>query len=156
MTTSRKHLATWWNDAWTAGLWAAAWSKSINDLTPAQAAWQPRDVNGKARHSIWQHISHMIFWREDALRRLTDPTKPSEEALARLNFPTNPDATSPGASRAWEDTRARFKASQDAIAAKLAEASSDISRLQYMLPHDCYHFGQINLLRALQGLAPIE
>lgn len=156
MPTDRELLATWWNDAWTDGLWAAAWSKSIDDLSPAQAAWQTKDVNGKPRHSIWQHVMHMTFWREDSLRRLTDPTKPSAETLSRLNFPANPDAAAPTAARAWDDTRARFKASQQNIAGQLASPSSDGSRLHYMLPHDCYHFGQINLLRALQGLAPIE
>lgn len=146
--TDRELIANWWKDAWTDGLWAASWEKSIAGLTPAQAAWTPQ----AGRHSIWQIVSHMIFWREDALRRLTDPAKPTAEQLAQQNFPQITDLSQ----AAWNQTVARFAKSQQAIADVFAKDSTDISRLMYMIPHDCYHFGQINLLRAMQGFAPIE
>ena len=56
----RDELLKLWNDAWTEGLWAAAWGKAIDDLTPAQATWTP----APGRHSIWQIVNHVIFWRE--------------------------------------------------------------------------------------------
>jgi hypothetical protein len=42
------------------------------------------------------------------------------------------------------------------VAAALRDEKMPIDRLRYVLPHDCYHFGQINLLRAMLGLPPIE
>jgi len=137
----------WWNDAWTEGLWAAPWGKALEGLTPAQAAWVP----SPGRKSIWQHVAHMCFWREDALGRLEGKGKPTEAEVAAGNFPTTPRLDEAG----WATMRDRFRVSQERIAAALA-AGKDASRLQYMLPHDCYHMGQIALLRALQGLAPIE
>ena len=146
--TDRELIASWWNDAWSDGLWSASWQKSIDGLTHAQAAWTPH----AGRHSIWQIVQHMIFWREDALRRLTDSTKPTPEQLTQHNFPQITDISQ----AAWEQTVARFAKSQKAIAEAVSNSSMDISRLMYMIPHDCYHFGQINQLRAMQGFAPIE
>lgn len=152
MQTDRQLLASWWASAWSEGLWAAPWPKALEGLTPEQAAWQPRGPGDERRHSIWQHVLHMLFWREDALRRLTDAVPPTKELVASLNFPEVADVSQP----AWDATIARFKASHDRIARCFDSPDAGISRLAYMLPHDCYHFGQINLIRALMGFKPIE
>ncbi|MBI1190565.1 MAG: hypothetical protein GC200_07820 [Tepidisphaera sp.] len=143
-----------WNDAWAEGLWAASWQKSLEGLTATHAAWSPPSAPGvtTTRHNIWQHVLHLCFWREDALRRLTDPEKPSKEAVAAGNFPKVSDTSE----AAWAATKARFAKSQEAVAAALAKPGTDCSRLIYMLPHDCYHMGQINLIRAMLGLPAIE
>jgi len=143
-----------WDDAWNDGLWAAGWKKSLEGLTPQQAAWSPPSAPGVAgtRHSIWQHVLHMCFWREDALRRLTDPAPASKATLDANNFPIVSDISE----AAWAATKARLATSQQAIAAAVANPGTDCSRLIYMLPHDCYHMGQINLIRAMQGLPAIE
>src|SRR5437870_7844591 len=47
-----------WTSAWTGGLWAAPWSKALDDLTPQEAAWQPTSLKGEHRHSIWQIVNH--------------------------------------------------------------------------------------------------
>ncbi len=152
--TDRELVLDWWNDAWSEGLWAASWSKSLEGLTAAQAAWSPASAAGAGRqlHSIWQNVLHMVFWREDALARLAGGAKPTAEQLARLNFPVIADTSEP----AWEEARRRFADSQARIAAAFADGALSMERLKYMLPHDCYHFGQINHLRALLGLPPIE
>jgi hypothetical protein len=147
-------LASFWGDAWEEGLWAAGWRKSLEGLTAQQAAWTPPNAPGVSgtRHSIWQHALHLCFWREDALRRLTDPTKPAEGTVKDLNFPKVTDTSE----EAWAAARARFAQSQVNIAEALMVPGVDTSRLRYMLPHDCYHMGQINLIRAMLGLKPIE
>ncbi len=147
-------LATFWDNAWNEGVWAASWRKSLEGLTAQQAAWAPPSAAGVqgTRHSIWQIVLHVCFWREDAVRRLTDPSKPTEAALAAGNFPVVTDVSE----AAWSAAKARFEKSQMRIATALATAGTDTSRLMYMLPHDCYHFGQVNLIRAMLGLAPIE
>jgi hypothetical protein len=153
--TERELLQRWWKDAWSEGLWAASWSKSLEGLAAAQAAWSPPSATPAAasqRHSIWQIVMHMVFWREDALARLTGAPKPTPDQLARLNFPAITDVSEP----AWAAAKARFADSQTRIGAALADDSLSMDRLKYMLPHDCYHFGQINLIRAMLGLPPIE
>lgn len=40
--------------------------------------------------------------------------------------------------------------------AAIADAGHTLDRLQYVPYHDSYHVGQIMLLRALQGMKPIE
>lgn len=147
-------INTFWNDAWDDGLWAASWRKSLEGLSAAQAAWSPPSAPGVqgTRHSIWVNVLHMCFWREDALRRLTDPEKATPQAVAAGNFPTLSDTSQ----AAWSAAKARFAASQSHIKEALARPGTDISRLKYMLPHDCYHMGQINLIRAMLGLPAIE
>lgn len=144
----RSSLQKWWNDAWTEGLWAASWPAAVAGLTAAQAAWSP----GPGRHSIWQIVEHMMFWREDNLCRLAGGSKPTAEELASGNFPLIRDASE----SAWRDTVKRFEESQKRIAAALADPQNSLDRLAYLLPHDCYHIGQVMYLRAMQGLAPID
>lgn len=138
-----------WDDAWTEGLWTASWSKSVEDLTPAQAAWKP----APGRHSIWQIVEHMIFWREDTLERLlTGRGSLPDDELQRRNFPEPPETSK----AAWEAALARFRQSHERIAAAIRDPHARLDRIQYLLAHDSYHIGQINLLRALQGIRPIE
>jgi hypothetical protein len=154
LPTDQQLLGTFWNDAWKEGLWAASWNKSLEGLTAAQAAWHPPSAPGVTgeRHSIWQHVLHMCFWRERGIRLLTDPAKPTPEEIAAGNFPVVNDPSE----QAWAAAKSRFGASQERIAEVFAGPGADTSRLRFMLPHDCYHFGQINLIRAMLGLPAIE
>ena len=149
--TGRELVNRWWSEAWTEGLWAASWPKALEGLTPEQAAWRPPGVAGK-RHSIWQLVLHMVFWRESWLRRAATGQKPSEQELATCNFPEIKEVSQ----RAWDEALARFGSTQDRTAAALKELDPKNDPITYYLPHDCYHMGQIMYLRAMQGLAPIE
>lgn len=145
---NRNDLQKWWSDVWSEGLWTASWSKSLEGLTAREAAWKP----DPQRKSIWQIVHHMLFWREDALRRLKDSAAPSESDVARLNF-LEPSEIS---DTAWRATVERFHKSQRDIAAALADEGTRLDRLPYLLPHDLYHMGQIMYLRAMLGKPPIE
>ena len=147
-------LVSFWTDAWEGGLWAAGWRASLEGLTAEQAAWSPPNAPGVSgsRHSIWQNLLHMCFWREDALRRLTDPTPVDQAAVAAGNFPAVTDTSE----EAWAAAKARFTKTQSTILSALTTPGVDTSRLRYMIPHDCYHMGQINLIRAMLGLKAIE
>lgn len=147
----RKLIVQWWDEAWSEGLWAASWSKSLQGLTPKQAAWRPTGVKGK-RHSIWQIVLHMVFWRESWLRRAETGVRPTEDELKRLNFPEIDDVSK----AAWAGAIKRFEQSQKRVAKALRTLGPKGDPLTYFLPHDCYHFGQINMLRAMQGLKPID
>ncbi len=151
MPTDRELITKWWNDAWTEGLWAASWSKSLDGLTAAQAAWSPPGTLGK-RHSIWQLVLHMIFWRENWLNRIDGRPKATPEETAQRNFPEVTEKSE----AAWKAVRDRFELTQAQVAAALKTRGPEAHTMIYFLPHDCYHFGQINYLRAMQGLKPIE
>ncbi len=147
-------MQTWLREAWTDGLWAASWSKSIDGLTAEQAAWLPQH-NGR-RHSIWQHVLHMIFWRDNCLRMVSTVTlgiRPTEQEVATSNFPTLTDTSE----AAWAATKQRFEESQKRIIAAFADPCvEDKRRLAFIIPHDCYHFGQINMIRGMLNLPAIE
>lgn len=149
MAASREELLKVWDDAWSKGLWHALWSKALDDLTPQQAAWSP----GPDRHSIWQIVDHMMFWREVAVRRATGrDCDPADDEIKARNFRPTP----PPAPRMLQDLRDRFRASHEQVRDAIANPSSDASRLAMLPYHDSYHVGQLMQLRALQGLPPIE
>lgn len=141
------NLLEWWDGAWKEGLWHAPWSQAIEGLTPQQAAWTP----APGRKSIWELLAHMCFWREHALRTIAGD-RPSKDEVARRNFQPPTEITP----EAWQAARDRFAELQQQIRAVIADPAGDISRIQYIVPHDSYHVGQIMYLRAMQGLAPIE
>ncbi|MFM9995386.1 MAG: DinB family protein [Phycisphaerales bacterium] len=144
----RVELVSWWDEAWKTGLWAAAWGKAVAGLTPKQAAWSP----GPGRKSIWQQVNHVVFWRTMALRRLRGGQGPSDLEMKRGNW-AGPTKVTPAA---WRATVKRFADSQKKVRAAMANTKSPLDRLRYLLPHDNYDVGQIMLLRALQGLEPLE
>ena len=148
MSEDRKLMSELWNDGWNEGLWAASWSKSIEGLTPQEAAWSPTP----GRHSIWQIVLHMCFWREEALRRLEGREKASAEVVSANNFPPIAAVSA----EAWETARARLVQTQSAVLAAMRDGPNDPARLIYLVTHDSYHMGQINYLRAMLGKSPIE
>src|SRR5262245_47472670 len=125
---NREDLLHKWNDAWTDGLWAAPWGKALEDLTPEQAAWAPQSVNGDKRHSIWQIVNHMIFWREHDIRAFAGD-KPSAEEKKQRNF----EPTPPPTPAAWQATKNKFAQTQQQIAALIGDPKNSVERLQYLL-----------------------
>lgn len=152
--TDKELFLHWWKSAWDEGVWAASWSKSISDLTPDQAAWQPPSAPGVpgVRKSIWQLVEHMIFWRENWLGRLDGGPRPTADLLATHNFPEIRERSQ----AAWDAARSRLGASQQRVAAAVRDRFEVAAPMMYFLPHDCYHFGQVNYIRAMLGLKPIE
>ena len=123
------------------------------DATPI-SDWQPPSAPGVTgvRKSIWQLVEHMIFWRENWLGRLDGGPRPTDADLALHNWPEIRDR-SPAA---WQATRRRFEQSHERVAAAVRDRYDVAATMIYFLPHDCYHMGQINYLRAMLGLKPIE
>lgn len=145
---AREDLLRMWTSAWEEGLWATAWSRVFADLSPLQAMWRPQEE----RNSIWQHLNHMLYWREVTLRLLAGGKRDPEDVARMRNFAC-PQAATP---EAWAKAVAEWKASHEAVAVAIADPRNSLDRLQYLVPHDSYHVGQVMLLRALQGLKPID
>ena len=144
--SARQLLVRMWDEAWESGLWATPWRNVLEGLAPDQAALR----QGPERKSIWEIASHMCFWREHELRKLAGE-KVSEEEINARNF--QPPAEAGDAE--WRSLRKRFQETHRQIGAATADRNNDLSRLQYLLPHDSYHAGQIMTLRAMLGLPPI-
>lgn len=143
----RDALLRLWNEHHEKNTWLTAWSASVSGLTPEQAAWKP----DPQRHSIWQIVHHVIFWREYYMSRKRGEGTLAKEEVDRRNWE---EPTEVGAAN-WTAAIERFNASHAAIAAYIEEGS-DLEGPMYVLTHDCYHVGQIMQLRAMQGLKSIE
>lgn len=139
-------LAQTWQKAWTEGLWHAQWSKAVADLSPEQASWKPQPQ----RHSIWQIVNHIIFWREYLLRSASGD-RPNEAEVERRNFeePGEPTET------VWAVTVQRLTETQEKFREAFQSDKLNFDHFADMLAHDSYHMGQIMYLRALQGLPPV-
>ena len=146
MERDRELLASMWNECWDKSGWWPAFQPSFADLTPAQAAWKP----SPQRHSIWQNLNHILFWREVVLRRLRGES-PAQDEIDRRNFEDPPAVTD----SAWRDALERLERTHRDFAAAIADPKTPIDRVKFLLPHDAYHVGQVMYLRALQGLAPV-
>jgi hypothetical protein len=143
----RDTLLKMWQQAVTDGLWHAPWSKAVDGLTPAQAAWKP----GPDRHSIWQLVHHIIFWREVTLRTI-DGSKPATEEVDRRNWAEPPVVTASALREAVE----RFAETHGHIRQAISDGRLPADKVYCLLAHDSYHVGQIMYVRAMQGLPAIE
>ena len=149
------NLLQHWDESLTGGLWFASWRAALADLTPAQAAWTP----APGRHSIWQILNHVTYWREVTIRKARGDKLPADDTeLARDNF----RAPTARTAAAWKHDTDRFEAAHAALRALIADPSTSVdpantaTRADYHLTHDAHHLGQIMYLRAMQGLKPIE
>ena len=111
----RETLLGLWDESWATGIWIAPWSKAVEGLTAAQAAWHP----SAGRHSIWQNVNHVVFWRGVTLDMLAGRGRPPEAETARLNFaePATPTES------AWKAARDKLAESHDGLRADLVGAS---------------------------------
>jgi len=117
-----------------------------------QAAAEPT----LGRFSIWQHVLHMIYWKERLIATLNGEDMPTGDGVPiEDNWPTIEDSSE----QAWLKTIAELKACeqtlQEAIARlpeeKLIETAEgrdyDLAFALYNIPmHDAYHAAQIDLL----------
>lgn len=136
-----------WQDSWAGDIWITPWSQALDGLTPEQAAWSP----APGRHSIWQLVGHILFWRQTTFDRIAGRPARTGDTPHDEQFPQpqRVDAAS------WDALRDRLHASHERMQAYLADPSHGNERPRYHLAHDAYHLGQIMYLRALQGLSPL-
>lgn len=153
--TDRDLFLRWWGDAWEIGNASAAWSKAVDGLTPEQAAWSPPNAPGVQageRHSIWQIVEHMIFWRENVLAGKDGVNAPSDAELVVKNFPEIVDHSP----EAWADTLRRFRETHGRIAEAVRDRYPASASALGLFPHDTYHIGQVCSLRAMLGFQSVE
>lgn len=146
---------TFEKEAWQRPLGMAVWG-----LTASQAAWKP----SPERHSIWQIVRHVIRWKRGVLKAWSgDP--PDYEMIERDDWgEVSRDQA------AWEadvkvlhdiytEFRERLQTADDEGLQRALRWYQQASiaqpvalRLIAVFTHDIYHAGQIQYLRALQGI----
>lgn len=144
---SRQIFADLWKVSHDKSGWYTAFGDALKDLTPQQAAWKPNPD----RHSIWQIVNHVTFWREYALAKQRGE-KRSDSDIAANNWPEPAEVTSD----AWRSALDRFEHSRTAMHDALVDEKVPLDHLAGHVLHDVYHLGQISYLRALQGFKPVS
>lgn len=144
--------------------WQPSLAMAVQGLTAAQAAWRP----GPNRHSIWQIVRHVTRWKQATLEAWqgSQPLFSGHDATERFNEVMRTDwSDASGTDKDWQaDVRALHDVS---LAVRERASNADAADLQRPFPgedwpavvrvlrmatHDIYHAGQIQYLRALQGV----
>jgi len=140
--------------------WYTPLGMAVMGLTAEQAAWK----SSPERHSIWQIVRHIIHWKRGVLESWAgDP--PDYEALTGGDWQeVNGDQA------AWDSDVRTLNELYDEFHSKLESAAEEdvqgslkayqqsprpaqvAKRLSAVFTHDAYHAGQIQYLRALQGI----
>ena len=126
----------------------------LSDLSPEQAL----DVPPGAPYSIADVLAHVVFWQELWLAGIEGREGPRRAAGKNADWPRI-------TAEEWGPLFDRFVSGQEQVWS-LAEANeaalsrmleSDVTvgeQILRLIQHNNYHFGQIALLRQLQGLWP--
>ncbi len=141
--------------------WYPPMGMAVKGLTAEQAAWKP----SPERHSIWQIVRHVIRWKRGALASWAgDP--PDYETMTGGDW----NAVD-GDQVAWDSDVRTLNELYDEFHRRLQSATDEdmqvslksyqqsprpaqiAKRLAAVFAHDAYHAGQIQYLRALQGIA---
>jgi uncharacterized damage-inducible protein DinB len=140
-----------WDEVNKKNTWFAGIENAFDGLTPRQAAWKPAGGEG-ARHSIWQILHHICYWREVVVKRTSSNAQPPEDEIARMNWEEPVAATD----EAWKKSRERLQRSHQLMRDVIDSGALTWEKFKYVVPHDAYHVGQATYVRALQGIKPIE
>ena len=105
-----------------------------------------------AKHSIWQLTNHIAFWREYCLRLMSG--EPRDEQLVKQRNWEGPSEVNQAA---WDSAVENLTQQQQAVYEAMGSADEkQLDRLRNIIEHDAYHMGQIMLLRAMQGMPPLD
>jgi uncharacterized damage-inducible protein DinB len=131
--------------------------KILDGLSADQAAWRI----SPPIHTIWELVSHMMFWETEVCRRMSSlPARP----LEKLNFPAMPKVTAEN----WAGTLAEFRRSNSDFRTALTKL--DDRQLDQPMPgreksvyvevhgviqHHVYHAGQIAILSKIMAASTV-
>jgi uncharacterized damage-inducible protein DinB len=145
--------------AYTGPVWHGP---SIGELLAGTSATHAVQKPVDGGHSIWELVSHLTLWTDEARARLAGGTL---SPTAEQNFPT-PDDTS---TAAWLEAVAGLERAHEALAAAIETMGDDAldakvadrphtnrTMLHGVVSHTAYHAGQISLLRRALGLPGVE
>lgn len=133
--------------------WQASLLKQLEDLNFQQALFKP----APDRHCIWDVVRHINYWKHWAVTYADEGLKLNAKEENWRNLPEKPDES------AWQQEINELRTLNEkckSLAGKIGDdifISEDekIIFFRQLLYHDCYHTGQVGLLRVLQGLKPV-
>jgi len=134
--------------------WQASLIQQLTGLTCQHALWRP----SPERHCIWEYLRHMNYWKEWAIVYVKDNEKLNAkernwEALPEIQNEENWQAEIEKAKLIHE----HFTNVAEKLGNSLYESTEEnIMFFRQVLQHDSYHTGQIGLMRALQGVNPVD
>ena len=127
---------------------------SVRSLTPEEAAFRP----GPERHSIHELVVHAAYWKYRVWRYVSGDTTSHFEEKGSDWFARNEDdaerwGDDVGRLRAWHSRLVAAARTFDAE--KLDDEAYDgytyADLLRGIAAHDCYHAGQIGLVKRLKN-----
>lgn len=128
---------------------------SLRGVDHVQAAWKPHP----GRHSIWELVLHIAYWKYGVRRRLDQTVPRGAFPRSPANWPSLPSQPD---EKAWRGDRALLRSEHEALVETVR--SFDVRRLdeeqgdsdyRYLdlvfgaVTHDIYHTGQIQLMKRL-------
>ena len=134
--------------------WQASLLKQIEGLTLEQALYKP----SPERHGIWQLVRHIAYWKHWALTYVKENVAMNAKAD---NWKPLPEVQT---EQSWQEEIEKLrklnneciKAAQKLGNELIESAEEKHVFFRQLVMHDCYHTGQIGLLRAMQGIKPVE
>jgi hypothetical protein len=134
--------------------WQAGLLQLVKDPTYKQALWKPSEE----RHSIWEIVRHINFWKRSAIAYILDKERP-DSVMGNWTKDRSELKESDWKNEQEEMEHLHEEIKQTAMKMGMGIFDSKERKANYLRTiyyHDCYHAGQIGLLRVLQGLKPIE
>ena len=133
--------------------WQAGLYPQIKDLNRQQALWKP----SPDRNCIWEILQHINAWKWFAVESIKGNEIKSMKEFNWVPLPEMPDEEK------WKAEIEKSKKLHEEFKALVSKASPELFNLskenieyyQQVIYHDCYHTGQIGLLRAMQGIKPV-
>lgn len=138
--------------------WYPPLKDALAGLTAAQASWRPP---GAAANTIWENVSHLLFFKEQLLCRLQN----KEVVAAATNDDTFTPSGGPDDEEAWQADVKRMETIHHQLRELLAALREEdfdrpfpVSplglRVFSIITHDAFHAGQIVQIRKMQGSWP--
>ncbi len=130
-------------------------SGSLRGVSAEEAAWRP----APGRHSVWELVLHIAYWKYAVRRKLTSEPK-SSFSRAPSNWPSVPEVPD---AKAWKRDRALLKEENERLVEaiknfdpkRLGRKPDDGGETPYVdlmmgiVMHDTYHTGQIQTIKRL-------
>ena len=133
--------------------WQASLLKQLDGVNFEQALYKP----APDRHCIWEVVRHINFWKHWAITYVKDGVKlnAKEENWKHLPVILNENT--------WQEDLNELKSLNEQCKKITSGIGDDLFTsddekfifFRQLLYHDCYHTGQIGLLRVLQGMKPV-
>jgi hypothetical protein len=134
--------------------WQVSQVKQLDGLDHKHALFRP----SPDRHCIWELVRHINYWKYWALSYFNEGVAldAKQDNWAPLPEEQNEEA--------WQADVNKLKSLHKQCLAAAEKIGDDLFRstdkkivfFRQLLYHDCYHTGQIGLLRVLQGLKPLD